>query len=64
MENTVEGAEVKWPIQHKVKPSAVFDIRPHPEYFIFRTSQLNSALTDLLICIGRVSSSSINGSEM
>ena len=23
---------IKWQIQHEVKPSAVFDIRPHPEY--------------------------------
>ena len=48
MENTVRGEDVKWPIQHKVKQSAVFDITPHPESFIFRTSQVNVALTDLL----------------
>ena len=64
MENTVRGAEVKWPVQHKVKPSAVFDIRPHPEYFILRTSQVNGALTDLLFCVGKVSSSSSYGSGM
>ena len=26
--------------------------RPHPEYCIFCTSQVNSVLTDLLFCIG------------
>ena len=61
MENTVQWAKVKLPIQHKVKPSAVFDIRPHPKYFILSTSQVNSTLNDLLFCVGRVSSSSRNG---
>ena len=37
---------VKWQIQHKAKPSAVFDIRPHPNYYSysFCTSQVNSTL--------------------
>ena len=37
-------------------------IRPYPEYCIFHTSQVNSALTDLLFCVGRISSSSSDGS--
>ena len=50
--------EIKWEIQHKVKPGAVFDMRRHPEYCIFLTSSVNGALTDLLFCMGRISSSS------
>ena len=43
----------EWQIQHKVKPSAVLDMRPHPEYSIF-------AVTDSLLCVGRISSNSRN----
>ena len=47
---------VKWELQHKVKPGTVFDMRRHPEYCIFPTSSVNDALTDLLLCIGKISS--------
>ena len=36
---------MEWQIQHKAKPSAVFDTRPHPEYCIFHTSPENRALS-------------------
>ena len=53
---------VKWQIQHEVKPSAVFARDPTPSTVFFRTSRVNGALTDLLFCDGRISSSSSDGS--
>ena len=35
--------------------------RPHPEYCILYTAQVNDALTDLLFCIGRISSNHSDG---
>ena len=52
---------VEWQIQHKAKPSAVFAQDPLPEYCIFPYITINSALTDLLFCIGRISNSSSDG---
>ena len=49
---------VEWQIQHEVKLSAVFDMRSNPEYCIFRTSQVNGSLTDLLFYIRRINSCS------
>ena len=49
MENTVRGGEVKWSTQHKVKSSAVFDIRPHLKYFTFHTSQVDGTLNDFIV---------------
>ena len=36
------------------KANVVYDTRPHPEYCIFGTSWLRAALTDLLLCVGRI----------
>ena len=54
--------EVNRSIQYKVKLSAAFDIRPHPEYFIISIARLNGALNDLVFCVGRIGSSNRNGS--
>ena len=43
---------VEWQLQNKAKPSTVLDIRLHSKYCIIPFS----ALTDLLFCIGRISS--------
>ena len=53
---------VEWQIQHEVKPSAVFaqDLTPSTVFFL---TQINGALIDLLFCVGRISSSSIDGLE-
>ena len=45
---------VGWQMQHKMNPSAVFDMRPTPSTAFFRASQVTGALTDLLLCIGRI----------
>ena len=37
-------------MQHETKPSAVFDMRPHPKYCVLHTSRVNGALTDY--CFG------------
>ena len=50
---------VEWQIEHKAKPSAVLDMRPHSKYCIICKSWDNSVLTDLDFCIGRISSNSI-----
>ena len=52
---------VEWQTQHEAKPSAALDTRRHPKYCIFHTSQVNSALNDLLFCIGKISSNSSDG---
>ena len=63
-ENTVAmRGGVEWQIQHEAKPSAVFARDPTPSTVFFytsrSTSQVNSALTDLLLfCVGSISSSS------
>ena len=49
---------VEWQIQHEAKPSAVFARDPTPSTVFFCTSQVHGALTDLLFCVGRISSSS------
>ena len=54
MGKIVQGVGQVVQIQHKAKSSAVFDIRPHPKYHIFCTSQVNCALTDLLFCIVKI----------
>ena len=54
MEKIVQGVCQVVQIQHKAKSSAVFDMRSHPEYHIFCTSQVNCALTDLLFCVVRI----------
>ena len=54
---------VKWKVQRDAKLSTVFDMRPHPDYCIFHTLGVNSALIDILFCIGRISSGSSDGSE-
>ena len=50
---------VECQIQHKAKPSAAFDMRPHLEYYIFHTLRVNTALTDLLLCVGRISTQNV-----
>ena len=50
--------EVEWQIQHEVKPSAVVAQDPTLSTVLFSTSRLNGALSDLLFCVGRISSSS------
>ena len=50
------GGGVEWQIQHEAKPSAVFAQDLIPSTVFFRTSQVNGASTDLLFCIGRISS--------
>ena len=52
---------VEWLIQHEVEPSAISDARPHSQYFIFLYNMSKHALTDLLFCIERISSSSSDG---
>ena len=43
---------IKWQIQHNVKPSAVFDMRPSTSNTVFFcTSRVNSALIDLVYCV-------------
>ena len=54
---------VEWQIQHEAKPSAVFAQDPTPSTVFFRTSRVNGALTDLLFCVGRISSCSSDGSR-
>ena len=54
---------VEWQIQHEAKPSAVFARDPTPSTVFFRTSRVNGALTDLLFCVGRINSSSSDGSR-
>ena len=41
----------RYMVYHEVKMSPVFDMRSHPKYY---TSQANDALTDLLLCVGRL----------
>ena len=53
---------VEWQMQHEVKPSAVFARDPTLSVVFFHTSQVNGALTDLLFCVGRINSSSSDGS--
>ena len=52
---------VKWQIQHEAKLSAVFAWDPTQSTVFFCTSWVNNAVTDLLFCVGRISSSSSNG---
>ena len=55
MENTLQGlgwgqvTNTSWG-----KANTVYNTRPHPEYCIFGTSRLSAALTDLLLCVGRI----------
>ena len=49
---------IGWQMQHKAKPSAVFNIRPQPKYCIFLHITSKWCLTGLLFCIVRISSSS------
>ena len=44
---------VKWQIQHKAKPSAVFATRPPPGAVFYRTTQVYGAFTNLLVLRGR-----------
>ena len=48
---------VEWQTQNEAKPSAVFARDPTPSTVFFHTSRVNGALTDLLFCVGRISSS-------
>ena len=54
---------VEWQIQHEAKPSAVFARDPTPSTVFFRRSRVNSALSGLLFCVGRISNSSNNESR-
>ena len=54
---------VEWQIQHEAKPSAVFARDPTPSTVFFCTSRVNGTLTDLLFCVGRISSISSDGFE-
>ena len=53
-------AGVEWQVQHKTKWSGVFNMRPHHKYCIFCTSRVNSALNDILFCVGKIISSCSN----
>ena len=54
---------IKWQIQYKAKLSAVvvFSQDSTLSTVFFCTSRVNGALTDLLFCVGRISSSIIIG---
>ena len=52
---------VGWQMQLKTNPSAVFDMRPTPSTAFFHASPITGALTDLLLCIGRIRISSSDG---
>ena len=49
---------VEWQIQHSASPHALFARDPTLSTVFFRTSRVNGALTDVLSCVGRISSSS------
>ena len=53
---------VKWQIQHESMLSPVFARDLTLSTVLFHTSRVNGALTDLLFCVGRISSSSSDGS--
>ena len=48
----------KWQIQHEMKPTVVFARDSTRSTVFFHTSQVNGVL---MICIGKISSSSSNG---
>ena len=54
---------VKWQIHHEAKPILHLMQDPTLSTVFFRTSWVNGVLTDLLFCVGRISSSSSDGSE-
>ena len=50
----------RYMVYHEVKISGVLDMRSHPKYY---TSQANDALTDLLLCVGRLLATVATDSE-
>ena len=53
-------SRVKWQIQHKTKPSAVFATKPHPSCYILLYNTSNDAFTNLLVLVEGLIASTLN----